>query len=497
MKVTVTIQHEKGSTVLTYPEDVKLSQALQDAGLSHAHPCGGRGACGKCAVRVEGSLSPMTETERAGLSRAGHPTDGSVRLSCLCCAQGLVTLHYTTTNAPLQGLSEGFLREFQWNPPAADQKIGMAVDVGTTSIAAYLYDLSQGVLLAQTCVENPQKTKGADVISRILYALQGGAEELRVAVNDCLRALGEELSCKAGVDWPGTMVVVGNTAMLSLATGTDTTPLAAAPFRIVRHFGEWEGTTYYPPCISAYVGADMTAAILASPMCQEPDRTSLLLDVGTNGEMALWHQGELTCCSTAAGPAFEGAGISCGCLAIPGAVCRVGVEQGKMIYETIDAQPPVGLCGTGLIDAAAALLELGVLEDSGYMEEDAPIGDSGLTLTRADIRQLQLAKAAIRAGVDTLLTTAGIDYSAVDTVYLAGGFGSYLHPDTCGAIGMIPPELIPKIKVLGNAAGKGASLMLLSQEELLRAEEIARMARTIELSSSAIFMENYVESMMF
>ena len=168
-----------------------------------------------------------------------------------------------------------------------------------------------------------------------------------------------------------------------------------------------------------------------------------------------------------------------------------------MNYETIDDKPATGLCGTGLIDAVAALLELGILEESGFMEDDAPLGESGLSLTRADIRQLQLAKAAIRAGIDTLLHEAGIAYEQLDTVYLAGGFGSYLHPENCAAIGMIPNELIDKIKVLGNAAGQGASLMLLSKAELNAAEGIARHAQTLELSARAVFMETYVDSLMF
>jgi uncharacterized 2Fe-2S/4Fe-4S cluster protein (DUF4445 family) len=175
----------------------------------------------------------------------------------------------------------------------------------------------------------------------------------------------------------------------------------------------------------------------------------------------------------------------------------VKVVDGALRCETIDNKPAVGLCGTGLIDAVAALLEVGVLEDSGYMEEDAPLGDSGLILTRADIRQVQLAKAAIRAGIDTLLHEAGVGYEEIDTVYLAGGFGSYLHPESCAAIGMIPCELIGKLQVLGNAAGRGASLILLSAEELAAAEEIARRATTLELSSSMVFMEKYVDSMMF
>jgi uncharacterized 2Fe-2S/4Fe-4S cluster protein (DUF4445 family) len=324
----------------------------------------------------------------------------------------------------------------------------------------------------------------------------GGADELRSEIEHCLDELAKDMSARAGVAYPDTVVAVGNSAMLHLLTGTDPSPLAAAPFILGRYFGEWEGGRYYPPCISAYVGADMTAAILASDMCKE-GKTALLLDVGTNGEMALLHEGKLLCCSTAAGPAFEGAGISCGSLAIPGAICAVTACEGALRCETIDGKPAVGLCGTGLIDAIAALLELGALEDSGFMEEDAPLGDSGLTLTRADIRQVQLAKAAIRAGIDTLLIEAGVGYEEIDTVYLAGGFGSYLHPESCAAIGMIPRELIGKLRVLGNAAGQGASLMLLSAEELAAAEDIAKSATTLELSSSMVFMEKYVDSMMF
>jgi uncharacterized 2Fe-2S/4Fe-4S cluster protein (DUF4445 family) len=439
----------------------------------------------------------MSETERRALTSAGHGTDGELRLSCLTEAIGDITLYYNTTKPSLQGLLSGFSRDFLFDPPQIGNGIGMAVDIGTTTVAAYLYDLKNGKRLASRCVENPQKTHGADVISRIGYALTGGGAQLSDEMQNCLSELAHDLSVEAGVVLPETTVVVGNTAMLHLLTNTDPSPLAAAPFIIKRTFGEWERGCYYPPCISAYVGADMTAAILDSGMCQRPEQTALLLDVGTNGEMALWHDGRLLCCSTAAGPAFEGAGISCGSLAVPGAICRVSVQDGRMNYETIDDKPATGLCGTGLIDAVAALLELGILEESGFMEDDAPLGASGLSLTRADIRQLQLAKAAIRAGIDTLLHEAGIAYEQLDTVYLAGGFGSYLHPDTCAAIGMIPNELIDKIKVLGNAAGQGASLMLLSKAELNAAEGIARHAQTLELSASAVFMEKYVDSMMF
>ncbi len=500
MPFTIEIITDTAILRRAYDAPVRLSQVLIDAGLSHAQPCGGHGRCGKCIVRATGELSPIGPTEAAALAQLPD-VDDATRLGCQALAIGQAILYYNTSDAAVQGVTQGFQRKILIAPPrpAASnaRDLGMAVDIGTTTVAAYLYDRASGALLAQGCVENPQKAHGADVISRIEFAMGGGARTLQEEMETCLAALERQLCAAAGVTDPiCARVIVGNTAMLHLVTKTDPSPLAAAPFEVKRTFGEWEEDRYYPRCMSAYVGADMTAAILASGMMEKRER-ALLLDVGTNGEMALLDGAKLRCCSTAAGPAFEGAGISCGSMAIPGAISRVWAENGALAYETIDNAKAVGLCGTGLIDAVATLLALGVLEDSGYMEDDAPLGDSGLYLTRRDIRQLQLAKAAIRAGIDTLLAAAGMDYGQIDTVYLAGGFGSYLHPESCAAIGMIPRELVGKLKVLGNAAGQGASRILLSRGELERAEQIAAEAEVIELSQRADFMERYVGEMMF
>ena len=333
MKLTATVYHDQSNTQFVYTDKVLLSHILADAGLTQSHPCGGVGKCGKCAIRVAGDVSPLEATEKEALQRAGYdPADGW-RLSCLCTARGDVSLYYNTSQPALQGLLAGFSKEFSLCPPRPGRGIGMAVDIGTTPVAASLYDLEGGKLLDSACCENPQKVHGADVISRVGFALSGGAKTLRDEIEDCLGAMARDMSARAGVEEPDTVVAVGNTAMLHLLTCTDPSPLSAAPFVIKRRFGEWEGGRYYPPCISAYVGADMTAAILASDMCRE-DKTSLLLDVGTNGEMALWHGGRLLCCSTAAGPAFEGAGISCGSLAIPGAICAVTAADGSLRCET-------------------------------------------------------------------------------------------------------------------------------------------------------------------
>ena len=332
--------------------------------------------------------------------------------------------------------------------------------------------------------------------------MHGGLDTLRDLIADCIDTAERDLCEMARSPAPRARVITGNTAMLHFLTASDPSPMAAAPFLIKRPFGERivkDGvTTYLPRCISAFIGADITAALLASGLCHETGKTALLMDIGTNGEMALLHQGKLICCSTAAGPALEGAGISCGAMAVEGAIDRVDVRDGALHCHLIGkAQdiPAVGLCGTGLIDAVAALLEIEELDETGYMEEDADIGTC--TLTRADIRQVQLAKAAIRAGLETLLHTAGITYDTIDEVALAGGFGSYLHPESCAAIGLIPKELVGKIRVLGNAAGSGAAMMLLSGEERAFSEQIAQNAEVIDLSTNPVFMQRYVDEMYF
>ena len=479
---------------------VLLSDALLAAGLSHDRPCGGRGVCGKCAVRVQGELTPMSEQERERLGET--LCEQGYRLACVARATGTCTLYYTINSSNMQGLTDGFLKNFSLCPPEGNEGTGLAVDIGTTTVAAYLYSLTDGKRLASLCRTNPQREYGADVISRVDHAMHGGLRILAARIARCIDEMEEKLCVMADAPKPHTRVITGNTAMLHFLTATDPSPMAASPFMIKRAFGELltsDGvTTYLPRCISAFIGADITAALLASGLCHDESKTALLMDIGTNGEMALLHDGKLICCSTAAGPALEGAGISCGAMAVDGAIDRVTVTDGKLRCHLIGQRqdiPPVGLCGTGLIDAVAALLETEELDETGYMEEDADIG--GCILTRTDIRQVQLAKAAIRAGLETLLHEAGVSYDEIDEVALAGGFGSYLHPDTCAAIGLIPRELVGKIRVLGNAAGSGAAMMLLSGAERAVSEQIAQRAQVIDLSTNATFMQRYVEEMYF
>jgi uncharacterized 2Fe-2S/4Fe-4S cluster protein (DUF4445 family) len=244
------------------------------------------------------------------------------------------------------------------------------------------------------------------------------------------------------------------------------------------------------------VGGDITAAALACSLTAQK-RPALLLDIGTNGEIALYGpQTGLECCATAAGPAFEGAMITRGMTALPGAIDRVWLEGRQPRFTTIGGMAPAGFCGSGLVDALAVLLKLGLADETGYMDEEYFFAE-GIAITPQDIRQLQLAKAAVCGGVQTILARAGLTPDGVGALFLAGGFGNYLRPESAVAIGLFPPELLGKVKAVGNAAGAGAVAALLSKSARRQLEKLQKQARYHELSGDALFMEKYMECMMF
>lgn len=275
---TVTIQTENQRFVQEYEQEVLAAQALSDAGIVQAKPCGGRGVCGKCAINLNGKKV----------------------LSCQTKISSDATIDYTTAARSVQGITTGMIRKFSKKPLIAEG-FGAAIDIGTTTIAGYIYQFPACELVKAVCVPNTQSEFGADVISRIDCFAGGGAEELSQRVYDAIRELTEGFPIQK-------YVLCGNTAMLHLLTKTNPTSLAVAPYVAETLFGKWRENAYLMRCISAFVGADVTAAVLASGMIEQ--ETSLLIDIGTNGEMVLKHGDKLLCCSTAAGPCFEGAGIS-------------------------------------------------------------------------------------------------------------------------------------------------------------------------------------------
>lgn len=464
-----------------------LAALLRQQEITAAHPCGGRGICGKCAVRAAGAVSPVTPAEE----KAG------TRLSCqitllgdaeIWLQQDSITVE-TTGNNPAAGI-------------AMAGRFGAAVDIGTTTVALKLYDLQTSTLLAAEGAMNPQRSIAADVMGRIGAAMGGHGPMMQDMVAEVIRVLLTNACTKADISISqiDALVVTGNTTMLYLLTGRDPACLAAAPFQadcLFDHMDTLLGIpVYYPPCMNAFVGADITCAVLDSGIHRKAE-TALLCDIGTNGELALWKDGRLYVASTAAGPAFEGAGISCGCGSIPGAIDRVWTEKGTLRIHTIGNKPPVGLCGSGLLDAIAVFLESGAIDETGAMEADfLPLAEN-VCLLPADVRAVQLAKGAIAAGIRTVLELAEVREEDVTTLYIAGGFGSHLEPASAAAIGLFPAGLADRVKILGNSALSGAAGLLLDREGIPGARKLAKEAISVTLSGNSRFNRHFMNAMLF
>lgn len=468
-----------------------LGMLLARHGFGQQQPCGGRGECGKCAVAAQGAISAPTEAEK----RFGS------RLACQIKLLGDCEVVLAPQQDALQIQVDGAAHTAA-KGAAGTGVYGAAVDIGTTTVALRLYDRQTGVCLATQAALNPQTQAAADVIGRISAAMSGGGALLKQMITDCVERLLAAACREAGIipERVDTVVATGNTTMLYLLEGRDPAALSHAPFRADTLFGCRSGlfqrNTYLPPCMDAFVGADITCAVLASGMCAQ-HRTALLMDVGTNGEIALWYRGKLHVASTAAGPAFEGVGISQGCASVSGAIDRVWVENGAFRLHTIDGAPARGICGSGLIDAIAAMLALERIDETGAMEAQAVSLTDAVAVTAKDVRSVQLAKGAIAAGVNTLLRTVGIAADGVDVLYIAGGFGSHLDVESAARIGLIPHELTARVKVLGNAALAGASMLLLNPDNLALAKQIAELAQPVALGGNPLFNELYMEAMLF
>lgn len=475
---------------LSFEPGARLNDVLKANGLGVLSPCGGRGVCGKCAVTLKGQVSPPNAAEQ----RAG------TRLCCQAVLLGDAEV-ILPQDAAMEGVAltsgEGMIPRSPMDGPC-----GAAVDIGTTTIAVSLYDLKSGACLAQCGMLNPQTTVAADVMGRIGAAMAGEGERLKAQATEAIGALLSRAAFQAGVEdtFVRSLVITGNTAMLYLLTGRDPVSLSRAPFEADCLFDETLTVcgrqAYLPPCMHAFVGADITCALLASGQYKERG-VFLLCDVGTNGEIALWEGGRLLATSTAAGPAFEGAGISCGCGSVRGAIDKVFVRDGGLRVHTVGDGPAVGICGSGLIDAVAAALALGAVDETGAMEEDAFSLAPGIRLLQKDIRAVPLAKAAIAAGIDTLLEAAAIRAEDVDVFFIAGGFGSHLNATSAAKIGLFPKALSSRAQVLGNAALTGASLLLFDREMQAQARQIARLCQHVNLGGNPRFGRRFMDCMLF
>jgi uncharacterized 2Fe-2S/4Fe-4S cluster protein (DUF4445 family) len=418
--------------------------------------------------------------------------------------------------------------------PPATPLLGLAVDIGTTKLAAYLCDLHTGTVLAKAGAMNPQTAFGEDVISRISYCSShgDGRKTLQSRLVETLNQLIRDLCLNAGMDnqpvMPETIVeavVVGNTAMHHLFSGLPVHQLGVAPYvpavsepieldaqRIGLNLAPG-AKIYLPPNIAGYVGADHVAMLLATGAWTSP-KTTIALDIGTNTEISLVHHGAILSCSCASGPAFEGAHILFGMRAAPGAIERVQVIQNELRTQTIDNLAPVGICGSGILDAIACMHQIGAMDHRGALITSHPLviqhnqtsqfllieaSKSGtgqdLVITRKDVNEIQLAKGAIRTGIEVLLNIAGIQADEIEEFVIAGAFGTYINIPSAIQIGMFPSLPLDRFSQVGNAAGEGAREMLLSITQRAIAEDFAKRLKYIELSTYPEFTNIFSKSL--
>ena len=498
------------------PDGVTFLEVLQKAGIRGVQaPCGGMGRCRKCAVRVQGPVRSMDTGELVNANRENM-------LACRWRPAGGCVVHVPDeTDMTVLTVGAGAI-------PSGGQGLGVAADIGTTTVAVFLYDLATGALLAQRGERNAQHSFGADVITRIAACGGGHLDSIRDAVRGQLNDMISDLCRETGrpVSDIRKAAVAGNTVMEHLFAGLDPTGIGVAPFTPESLFGyrarseeclpdmDLDADVFFCPCVAGYVGGDVTAGLLASG-ADAADGLRLYIDIGTNGEMALGNRDSgYISCATAAGPAFEGAEIDCGMDGAPGAIDRVQTVGGDLLAHVIGDGPARGICGSGLIDAIAVMLKLGAISETGRLlprselpeplrsrltqTENGPafLLRDGVYISTRDVRQVQLAKSAIRAGAETLLHARGKTAADVTELVIAGGFGSFLDKQSALDIGLLPPIPPDRIRHVGNAAGMGAALALTDAgEHALLA--FTKRCEYLELSSSKEFMDRYIEYMFF
>lgn len=505
-------------------------------------PCGGKGTCGKCKVTV---TKPYYKEVLACRTRicdgmeiivgrkenTGTKEDSMVVLT----NGGNVSEKFNEHVNRNVVLKEETANESE--KVKSNEDTLAACDIGTTTVVCYLIDKETGQIISTRSAANPQRSFGADVLSRIEAAgrieasSEPGPKIMQTQIVSPLNGFISEMLMECGRTKVSRFSVAGNTVMCHLLMGISPAKMGRAPFQPDEYFGrafnpldiglENCQTMIIFPAVSGFVGGDITAGMMETVNRNE---LTLYLDIGTNGEMALGKGDRYVCCATAAGPAFEGAQIEMGMPASKGAVDKVWLEGRRIKYSVIGNDRPVGLCGSGLIDALALLLKAGIIDENGTIlsgqelpilfrsyvfeveAEDAAQSTEtslavhiapGVYITQEDIRKLQLAKGAIAAGIEVLFKEYGCMPCNIDVLTFAGGFGNYIDKASAAAIGLFPQELLDKAKEVGNAAGNGAVSAALSQEAWERALEISKDMRYIELASYPHFDEMYVEHMNF
>jgi uncharacterized 2Fe-2S/4Fe-4S cluster protein (DUF4445 family) len=530
-------QYARGKDGIAIEMGSTLSDHAWKLGIQVPSACGGRGQCGKCVVRVDRgmeSIGPKTPAEQ------GFPFADDERLAC----QARVTSddrdiylyieapgEYTILTESIEGRVplEPFVRReadrVVWEgEPASDlgdyqgHLLGLAIDVGTTTVVAQVLDLLSGEVVVTLACKNPQAAYGDDVISRIGYTDQhaDGLARLQTVVVDAVNAMLKDAEASDNRKLRGHVyeaVVVGNPTMRDLFFGRSVHSLGTSPYEPedtspindrARHLGlqiNPEANVYGAPLVAGQVGADTLAMILACDL-YKGQRPSMAVDIGTNGEVAVGNRDRILAASNAAGGAFEGATVSCGTGAIQGAIQNVQIDDGRIRYETIGGIPPVGICGSGLIDLLASMLRTGIIDSRGRFlgvhrepnEFVVAMDGKKIGITQKDINELRLAKAGSALNQQTLMAKYGVDLDGLERIYLAGGFGNYVDLDSAAEIGILPNKR-NKLAKIGNGALAGARQMLLCRQRRADAERIAPRIEHVKLSDEKDFLDRYVEQL--
>ena len=521
-----------------YPGET-ISALARRTGIYIDSPCGDNGLCGKCGVQIMGVAAPEpTGRERGVFSEAELKL--GFRLSCQ--HEALPGMQIVVPDSDLASAQILGSAEEPLSLSGRDRSgpLGIAIDIGTTTIVMYLINKKHKITLAVSSAVNPQVSFDADVIARISYASESaeGLNTLQRCIIDQLNLMIADVLKKgeASRDDIDSMIVAGNTTMEHIFAGVSPASIGMAPFS--PQF--YSSLSFKPselgielndsalirllPNISGFVGGDIVSGIIYSEITKS-DAISLLVDIGTNNEMLIGNKDFIVCCSAAAGPALEGAKISSGMRAASGAIDCVALENGDLKITTIGNSVPRGVCGSGLVDAVSVLLSSGVLESSGKFAETEAISNPALaerlkaakgarrsavsfrlnsqqeseevSLTQKDIREVQLAKGAIATGVELMLEDIGKSLSDVDRVFLAGAFGNYINIKNAKRLGILPNVADEKIIPIGNSSGLGACKIMYNDDLWAEAEEILKMSRHIELATHPHFQDKFIKNLSF
>lgn len=569
-------------------EGAMIEEIIKAEGLPFPFPCNGFGTCGKCRVKiVENSIqgtNPPTPSEELYLESAD--LKAGIRLACQTKLLGPITLEFPESPDSGNILSDGNMsldemdplwkririeepaplnwenisRALACNPkpdldllralPEIPEDLGeiaveilddrvvaitschnlpprfaVAVDIGTTTLVAYLIDFESGRVTKTASAFNPQSSYGADLISRIEFASQpGGLAKLNRLIIDAINKLIDELVLTGATTHDNILQInlAGNTCMIHLLLNINPVSLGRLPFEPVFKNSmrltpteldltiNKSGLIYILPGIGGFVGADIAAGLLACKL--SPDKYELFLDIGTNAEIVITGQGKILACSTAAGPAFEGARISCGMPAKSGAITDLHFVENEPVIATVNNCLPVGICGTGLIRIIVALLKKGVITETGKFSDE--ISDSNfdamqkryyithgeekaIFISQQDIREFQLAKAAIRAGLEIMMNRLEITYQKIERLYLSGAFGTYLKPEDAIFLGLLPEIPIARIIPAGNTAGIGTVTSILSKTAFAELKDVVKRIEHVELGLDSAFSEKFTEAIFF